>query len=214
MNVLNNIKSAKYYIEQLTNTAKQSKTEKQQKFYLKMINTFIDLVATVEKGFDVNQSPKSKPMPSSLDLEQAVLGAILNDGKSLVVLPKLSEDVFYKSEHKVIITAIKQLNTKGLPIDLLTVSDWLLKNEQLVSAGGDGYLITLTQKTASSAHIDYHVHILLQFFIRRYIINISNSSKEIAYDDTCDVFELIKITEGKFQKINGFIEKVKENGAY
>jgi len=44
MNILKNIKSAEYFIGQLTKTAKRSKTEQQKKFYVDMINSFVDLV--------------------------------------------------------------------------------------------------------------------------------------------------------------------------
>lgn len=90
---------------------------------------------------------KGKLPPQVLELEEAVLGAMMIDKKGVDdVIDILSPEAFYKEAHKHIFEAIVQLFTETQPIDLLTVSAQLKKNAKLDLAGGDFYLIQLTQK--------------------------------------------------------------------
>jgi len=109
--------------------------------------------------------------------------------------------LFYKDAHKHIFEAIVQLFTETQPIDLLTVSAQLKKNAKLELAGGDFYLIQLTQKISSSAHIEFHSRIILQKFIQRSLIRISSEIIEESYDETTDVFDLLDRAESKLYEV-------------
>ena len=150
-------------------------------------------IITLEKG---------KLPPQVLDLEEAVLGAMMIDKKGVDdVIDILQGDAFYKEAHKYIFEAIVQLFTETQPIDLLTVSTQLKKNGKLELAGGDFYLIQLTQKIASSAHIEFHSRIILQKFIQRSLIRISTEIIEASYDETADVFDLLDQAESKLYEV-------------
>lgn len=145
---------------------------------------------------------KGKLPPQVLDLEEAVLGAMMIDKKGVDdVIDILQPDAFYKDAHKFIFEAIVQLFTETQPIDLLTVSAQLKKNGKLELAGGDFYLIQLTQKIASSAHIEFHSRIILQKFIQRSLIRISSEIIEASYDETTDVFDLLDQAESKLYEV-------------
>ena len=145
---------------------------------------------------------KGKLQPQVLDLEEAVLGAMMIDKKGVDdVIDILQPDAFYKDAHKHIFEAIVQLFTETQPIDLLTVSAQLKKNAKLELAGGDFYLIQLTQKISSSAHIEFHSRIILQKFIQRSLIRISTEIIEDSYDETTDVFDLLDRAESKLYEI-------------
>jgi replicative DNA helicase len=145
---------------------------------------------------------KGKLPPQVLDLEEAVLGAMMIDKKGVDdVIDILQADAFYKDAHKFIFEAIVQLFTDTQPIDLLTVSAQLKKNGKLDLAGGDFYLIQLTQKIASSAHIEFHSRIILQKFIQRSLIRISSEIIEASYDETTDVFDLLDQAESKLYEV-------------
>ncbi|PXY44339.1 replicative DNA helicase [Flavobacterium hydrophilum] len=145
---------------------------------------------------------KGKLPPQVLDLEEAVLGAMMIDKKGVDdVIDILQADAFYKEAHKHIFEAIIQLFTETQPIDLLTVSSQLKKNGKLELAGGDFYLIQLTQKIASSAHIEFHSRIILQKFIQRSLIRISSEIIEASYDETTDVFDLLDQAESKLYEV-------------
>ncbi|MDN3674400.1 replicative DNA helicase [Flavobacterium branchiarum] len=145
---------------------------------------------------------KGKLPPQVLELEEAVLGAMMIDKKGVDdVIDILQADAFYKEAHKYIFEAIVQLFTETQPIDLLTVSAQLKKNGKLDLAGGDFYLIQLTQKVASSAHIEFHSRIILQKFIQRSLIRISSEIIEASYDETTDVFNLLDQAESKLYEV-------------
>ena len=145
---------------------------------------------------------KGKLPPQALELEEAVLGAMMIDKKGVdEVIDILQPDAFYKEGHKHIFEAIFQLFTDSQPIDLLTVSAQLKKSGKLELAGGDFYLIQLTQKISSSAHIEFHSRIILQKFIQRSLIKISSEIIEESYDESTDVFDLLDKAESKLYEV-------------
>ncbi|KLT70813.1 MULTISPECIES: replicative DNA helicase [Flavobacterium] len=157
--------------------------------------------AKADKSAVINLE-KGKLPPQVLDLEEAVLGAMMIDKKGVDdVIDILQADAFYKDAHKFIFEAIVQLFTETQPIDLLTVSTQLKKNGKLDLAGGDFYLIQLTQKIASSAHIEFHSRIILQKYIQRSLIRISSEIIEESYDETTDVFDLLDKAESKLYEV-------------
>ncbi|MEZ4970164.1 MAG: replicative DNA helicase [Flavobacteriaceae bacterium] len=145
---------------------------------------------------------KGKIPPQAVDLEEVVLGAMMIDKKGVdEVIDILHPEVFYKDAHRYIYEAIFKLFENSEPVDLLTVSAQLKKDGRLESAGGDFYLIKLTQKVASSAHIEFHARIILQKFIQRSLIKISNEIIEEAYEDATDVFDLLDNAESKLYDV-------------
>ena len=156
---------------------------------------------------------KGKIPPQAVELEEAVLGAMMIDKKGIDdVIDILSPDAFYDSKHHEIYAAIFELFQNSEPIDLLTVSNLLKKNGKLEFVGGDFFLIRLTQKVASSAHIEFHARIILQKYIQRRLISISSEIIENAYDESTDVFDLLDDAEGKlFEVTQGNLKKSSED---
>ncbi|MBA09856.1 replicative DNA helicase [Flavobacteriaceae bacterium] len=155
---------------------------------------------------------RGKIPPQALDLEEVVLGAMMIDKKGVdEVIDILSPEAFYKEAHQYIFDAIFKLFENSEPIDLLTVSSQLRKDQKLDQVGGDFYLISLTQKVSSSAHIEFHARIILQKFIQRSLIKISNEIIEDSYDETKDVFDLLDKAESKLYEVTqGNIKKSSE----
>jgi len=149
----------------------------------------------------VNLSDGKIP-PQALDLEEAVLGAMLIDEKGVnEVIDILSPEVFYKKSHQLIFESIQRLFRESEPIDLLTVSADLKKNKNFEVIGGDFYLIGLSQKVSSSAHIEYHSRIIQQKFIQRKLITISNEIILKSYNESTDVIDLLDEAESKLYDI-------------
>jgi len=145
---------------------------------------------------------KGKIPPQAVDLEEVVLGAMMIDKKGVdEIIDILKPDVFYREAHQYIFESIFQLFENSEPIDLLTVSNQLKKDQKLEKAGGDFYLIQLTQKVASSAHIEFHARIILQKYIQRSLIKISNQIIEESYDESADVFDLLDMAESKLYEV-------------
>lgn len=137
---------------------------------------------------------KGKLPPQAIDLEEAVLGAMLIDARGadecLAVLK--TSAVFYKEAHVYIFEAIAALYDAGLGVDIITVSQRLKTENRLELAGGDYALIGLTQKISSSAHIEYYSRLLLQYYIKRMAILESSKILSVAYDNDKDSLELLQ----------------------
>ncbi|SEB39554.1 primary replicative DNA helicase [Tenacibaculum sp. MAR_2009_124] len=162
----------------------------------------------VDKSRIINLE-KGKLPPQALDLEEAVLGAMMIDKKGIdTVIDILHPDAFYDKRHQEIYEAIYTLFQNSEPIDILSVSNQLKKSAKLELVGGDFYLIGLTQKVASSAHIEFHSRIILERYIKRKLISISSELIESSYDETIDVFDLLDDAEGKlFEVTQGNLKK-------
>lgn len=171
-----------------------------------------------KEGFKTNTPAvislqQGKIPPQALELEEAVLGAMLIDKKGVdEVIDLIQPEAFYKTAHQTIFEAIFQLFQDSQPIDLLTVSSELRKKGKLESIGGEFYLVQLSQRVASSAHIEFHARIILQKFIQRSLIKISNEIIESAYKESTDVFDLLDEAESKLYDVTqGNIKKSSES---
>src|SRR5688572_5019562 len=105
--------------------------------------------------------------PQALDLEEAVLGAMMIEKEAInEAIDILSPDSFYKDAHKRIFSAIQELFQDSQPIDISTVTARLRSKGELDLVGGPYYITQLTNRVASSANIEYHARIIQQKFIQ------------------------------------------------
>lgn len=140
--------------------------------------------------------------PQARDLEEAVLGALMIDKNVLGdVVDVLKSDTFYVEAHGLIYKAIAKLFEQSKPVDILTVMEQLKQNGDLEAAGGAQYLSELTNRVASSAHSEYHARIIVQKYVQRELIRVSNEIIRDAFEDTTDVFELLDNAEKNLFKI-------------
>jgi len=134
--------------------------------------------------------------PQALDLEEAVLGALMLEKDALsAVIDILKPEVFYKDAHQKIFQSIQTLFTASSPVDILTVSAQLRQQGDLEMIGGAFYITELTNRVASAANIEFHARIISQKFIQRELIRISTDIINQSYEDTSDVFELLDYAE-------------------
>ncbi len=147
--------------------------------------------------------------PQAVDLEEAVLGALMLEKTALSeVADFLKADCFYKEAHHTIFTAISNLENKSQPIDILTVTQELRLMGQLEFVGGPYFISQLTNRVASAANITFHARIIVQKYIQRELIRISSNTIRKAYEDTTDVFDLLDYAEKElFQVSEGNIKK-------
>ena len=137
-----------------------------------------------------------KVPPQAVDLEEAVLGAIMLEKDALTtVIDILKPGVFYKEAHQVIFAAIYRLFARSEPVDILTVTNELKKSGELELIGGAYYITQLTNRIASAANVEYHVRIITQKYIQRELIRISSEIIKDAFEDTTDVFDLLDRAE-------------------
>ena len=150
-----------------------------------------------------------KLQPQAIELEEAVLGALLIDNESLSdTIDSLRPEYFYKIEHQKIFEAIINLFNQTQPVDILTVTEELKKMNELESIGGLAYISELTNNIASSSNTEFHARIIAEKFIKRSLISISNNIIGDAFNDTIDIFDLLNTAEEKlFNVTEGTLRK-------
>ncbi|HEY8936907.1 MAG TPA: replicative DNA helicase [Cyclobacteriaceae bacterium] len=144
---------------------------------------------------DISESLGKLP-PQALDLEEAVLGALMLEKNALnSVVEFLKPEHFYVEKHKEIYAAILELFKDSEPVDMRTVVNQLRKLGKLEIIGGAYYIAELTAKVSSASNIEYHARVIIEMAIKRTLIEVASQIHHDAYEDTTDVFELLDKTE-------------------
>ncbi|WP_298614310.1 replicative DNA helicase [uncultured Odoribacter sp.] len=154
-------------------------------------------------------SEYGKMPPQAVDLEEAVLGALMLEKDAFAIVGDLLKpECFYKDAHQRIFKAIHQLFIKDEPVDILTVSVELKSSGELEQVGGYYYLSQLTSRVASAAHIEFHARIIVQKYIQRKLIGVCTELQDMAYDEATDVADLVdKAQKAVFDIADGNIRK-------
>ncbi len=135
--------------------------------------------------------------PQAPDIEKVVLGALMIDKDAFTVVSEIVRpETFYEPRHQKIFHAIRTLNIQEQPVDIMTVIEQLRKEGSLDDVGGPAYVVELSSRVASSAHIEYHSKILAQKFLARQLISFASKLETEAFDETVDVDELMQRAEG------------------
>lgn len=130
--------------------------------------------------------------PQAVELEEAILGSFMLEPESLeIVVSDLKPHCFYKPENKHIFKAILDLRAEKSKVDIMLVCQQLHKNKQLESVGGSYYVASLTNRIASSANIEHHTRIVIQKYLERKVIALSQRTMTKLYSPGFDVFEVI-----------------------
>jgi len=114
-----------------------------------------------------------KVPPHSIEAEQAVLGALMLDDLAWEsIADRLTDEDFYRRDHRLIFGAIRGLADKGQPRDAVTVAEWLEKHDDDEAAGGLAYVGTLAKETASAANVKAYADIVRERSILRSLIHV------------------------------------------
>lgn len=132
--------------------------------------------------------------PQNQELERSILGSIIDFSDYLIeVADIIKPDHFYNEANKIILQAIFNLSKDSHPIDLMTVVAELRKMGKLEMVGGMHYIMDLvTQGVRSGTKIEFHARIVIQKYMQREMIRISQETIRDSYDDTADVLEIIE----------------------
>jgi len=111
--------------------------------------------------------------PQSVEAEQAVIGGLMLAPDSLDrVGDLLTEEDFYRRDHRLIYRAIRELSEKSKPFDAVTLGEWLEANNLADQIGGTGYLIELASTTPSAANIRAYAEIVREKSVLRQLIEV------------------------------------------
>lgn len=153
--------------------------------------------------------------PQAIEAEQAVLGGLMLDPSALPkVSDWLSEQDFYRKDHRLIYRAILGLVERGDPVDAVTMMDWFDSNGLAEMIGGSTYLIELCDATASAANIVAYAEIVVEKSRLRSTIDIGTKLVESAWERGSDAQQVIAdamhtLSTMQASKIRGGLESAK-----
>jgi len=140
--------------------------------------------------------------PQEVDLEEAILGAMLLETPNIdVALGLLKKSSFYKDVHATIFQTIEDMYANREKVDLLTVTSRLRKSGNLEIIGGPYYLTELSMKVNSGAHLEQHCYLLREAEFKRLILTANEESIKKIYMGGTDVFDVLDIESRKINYI-------------
>ncbi len=129
------------------------------------------------------QTASLKVPPHSVEAEQSVLGGLLLDNGSWdSVADQVSEEDFYRLDHRLIFRAIKDLAEHGTPCDPVTLQEWLAERNELDNAGGVAYLGSLARNTPSVANIKAYAGIVRERSVLRQLVRVATQIGDAAFN--------------------------------
>lgn len=150
-----------------------------------------------------------KVPPHSIEAEQSVLGAMLMDKESIiVVLEILKPQDFYKEAHREIFESIFNLFNREEPVDLITLTEELKKRGTLDAIGGIPYITSLSEGVPITANVKYYADIVEQKATLRRLIKSSEDIIQKSFSSEMEVPEVLElaqkhiydISQGRYQE--------------
>ena len=162
--------------------------------------------------------------PHSIEAEQSVLGGLIlaNDAWDQVAEIVTEED-FYRGDHRIIFKAIAAIFASNSPCDVVTLSEWLENSNQSGNAGGLAYIAMLANNTPSAANISSYAKIVRERSVLRQLIQVGTlitssgfrtegrSAAEILDDAEKQVFRIAEQRargQKGFSKVSELLSKV------
>lgn len=145
---------------------------------------------------DAQITSPGKMLPSNMEAEQAVLGALLIDPDTIIkVVPIVHAEDFYLEKHTWIFEAILALHERREPIDFLTVVAELERRGKLNDVGGAAYITALINAVPTVVHVEQYAHIVERTSVQRRLISASGDIAGIAYDGAEEIEDVIDRAE-------------------
>ena len=134
--------------------------------------------------------------PRNVEMEQSVLGAVLQNNDTFAQLADtLQAEDFYHETHRWLYRAMLELFHDNIPIDVLSVNERLKKKDHLDAIGGPAYLAELVELVPTAVHVDYHARVVREKSILRAVIQTANDIVAACYEEDADADELIDRAE-------------------
>ena len=124
-----------------------------------------------------------RQLPYDVDVEQALLGAVLVDNYSLDLATRvLTPEQFYDPLHQRLFAAMERMWGAGQIVTPLTLKVAMEKDAGLAEVGGQTYLVNLARAAPVIPNVKEYARILADFAIRRSLIHIGENIVNTAYE--------------------------------
>jgi replicative DNA helicase len=128
-----------------------------------------------------------KGLPSNPEAERSILGAILLDNTVCnQAIELLRREDFFLDSHRRIYDKMVALTERGMPIDLITLTDELRRAAEFEQIGGATYIASLIDGVPRTDTIEHYAKIVKQKAMLRRLITASNQIIARAFDEEDD----------------------------
>lgn len=155
-------------------------------------------------------SDLTKKLPSNLDAERSVLGAILLDNSSLKKVASMKPEDFFLGQHVLIFQAMLDLalsrlkeGKSELAIDLVTLSEVLENSGKLEHAGGAPYLSALADGMPRVSNIEHYAKLVIEKARRRKLIHATHAIQQSAFEENTETDDIISGAEEQIKQLTG-----------
>jgi replicative DNA helicase len=153
--------------------------------------------------------------PHSVEAEQAVLGGLMLDPIAWDnVADTITEDDFYRPDHRLIFAGIAALAGEAKPCDVVTVSQHLERSGQLEGAGGLAYISSVARDTPTAANVRAYAEIVRERSLLRQLIRAGTEIVSAVFNNDGETAralvdraeqKVFEIAEGSFRKRDGAV---------
>lgn len=163
----------------------------------------------------------AREYPHDLVAERSLLGSMLiSSDICQTVLSLASKDDFYLDSHRILFEAMQNIYADNSPVDVTTLTSYLIDKKLLDKTGGVEYLLELSESVPTTSHSEHYLKRLNEKALLRRLIKESTEIIEKAYGDVENINDFIGEVEkdflnvtrdrnaGEFQNVKSVIQKV------
>ena len=142
------------------------------------------------------EAPIMRSLPQSLEAEQSVIGSMIIDKTAISkALEKLKEEDFYRDGHKVIFKAIRDMFSKDMAVDLITLLEYLKSTDNLEKAGGVTYITEVSSSVITTANLEAYIKIVEDKSLLRKLIKSATNIIEESYNKQDKVEDVLDLAQ-------------------
>ncbi len=153
----------------------------------------------------------NKELPKNIEAEKCLLGSMFWSFEALQKgCEEAVQDIFYLESHRKIFEAIKALYLDNTPVDISSLTTYLISNNKLTDVGGVEYLNEVVNSVATGANIEYYINLVSDKYTLRKLIEVAtgivskSTDVEISAADTIDEAEKDILDISKFRRTSEF----------
>lgn len=139
--------------------------------------------------------------PNNIEAEQAVLGSMISKASAVAdAVEMLKTEDFYREAHRIIFNTMKGLFRDNIPVDIVTLSEQLSKENLLEKAGGPAFIAGLANAVPSASSVPYYAKIVREKADLRNLLNAASDITAMVYDGEDDVPTILDKSEKRIME--------------
>ena len=134
------------------------------------------------KNLNSNISISDSPLPYNFLAEKIVLSCLLINSEAVeITIKTVRVEAFYFINHQQIYKAIVQMYRKKVPINIISVNNFLKETGYLSRIGGTKVLLELLNQIPNLVYLEEYIQLIQDKFLRRSLINLGYEAINSAY---------------------------------